>query len=368
MKSRTRLKSFGVSGTFLDDTHNPSFESADVAVFGVAFDATTSYNTGARFGPSAIMAASHQIEFEIPAIGISLASRVKIHSLGNLEYSQNQTEKKRGTPKTAALTARMVHEVQTLAEKIFREKKLLVGFGGEHSVSNGIFRAMAKQYVPKDITIVHFDAHLDMRDAWDGLQYSHGSVMRRCLEKGFQTVHIGIRDHISEEEAKFIKKTGLANRIFPCATMPQAYYGKKNSSFLRKNFVWNGRITKELTKKILPQIRTPYAYLTIDVDAFDPKDFPGTGTPLPFGLDFSSTQDFLFELILHLKKNGVCLLGFDIQETAPQLRRPVKNYDARETVSTKTEMNAALLIYKLLLWHFLERFSNPKNPKKVRQL
>lgn len=368
MKSRTRLKSFGVSGTFLDDTHNPFFEPSDAAVFGVAFDATTSYNTGARFGPSAIMAASHQIEFEIPAIGISLASRVKIHALGVLNYPHKKTEKKLEIQKIAALTTRMVRDVQTIAQKILQTNKLLVCLGGEHSVSNGIFRAMAEQYAPKDITIVHFDAHLDMRNAWDGLQYSHGSVMRRCLEEGFQTVHIGIRDHISEEEAKFIKKTGLANRIFPCATMPQAYYGKKNSSFLQKNFIWNGRITKELRKKILSQIRTPYAYLTIDVDAFDPRDFPGTGTPLPFGLDFASTQDFLFELILHLKKNKIRLLGFDIQETAPQLRRPVKNYDARETVSTQTEMNAALLTYKLLLWNYLKRFSSPKNPKKARRL
>lgn len=360
MTALNKLRPFGVPGTFLDNTQNPSLEEANAAIFGIAFDATASYNKGAWFGPQAIMAASHQIEYETPVFGISLSDKVKIHSFGELKYPR-QLRKGQWVEwenqKIEELLEEMVSDAEEIASLIFQKKRLLVGLGGEHSTSNGIFRALAKEFEPKEITLVHLDAHLDMRESWEGQKYNHASIIHRALDFGFQSVHIGIRDHVTEEEAEFLKKKHLVSRVFPCPTMPLAYYVEYAGVFEKQNFLWKGIFSEAVCRKIFSQIKTKFAYFSIDVDAFDPAFFPGTGTPLPFGLDFSSTQDFLYELFLHMKQKGIRLLGFDVQEVSPQLRKNVAKYDALETVSTQTEMNAALLVYKILLWNYLDRFS-----------
>ncbi len=353
------LKPFQVPGTFLDNTNNPPITVADACVLGIAFDATASYNKGAWFGPNAIMAASHQIEYEVPVFGVPLTDKVKIHSVGVLEYPRQLKEDfwiEWADAQMERLCKKMVSDVEEVSNRILKQKKLLVGFGGEHSTANGIFRALAKNYNPKEVTILHLDAHLDMREELDGSEYSHGSVIKRALDLGFQTIHLGIRDHISAEEAETIQSMNLSDRIFPCPTMPKTYYKKKSAIFKSPNFLWNGIFSPTITKNIVKKIRTPFAYFSIDVDAFDPAHFPGTGTPLPFGLDFSSTQDFFYALLVEFKKNDTVLLGFDIQEVSPQLEKNAKQYNALQTMSTQTEMNAALLAYKILLWQFLDRF------------
>ncbi len=355
----TKLRPFKVPGTFLDNTKNPSWKEADVAVFGIAFDATASYNKGAWFGPDSIMAASHQIEYEVPAYGVPLTDKINPHSLGVLEYPR---QLKNGLwvewphAKLESLCNEMVQDTKEVAKRILQENKLLIGFGGEHSTANGIFQALAEQFSPKEITLVHLDAHLDLREALEELHYSHGSVIKRGIELGFNSIHIGIRDHISGEEAQTIRSQKLSSRIFPCPTMPQAYYKNGSGVFEKKNFLWKGIFSQETIEQILELVSTRFAYFSIDVDAFDPAFFPGTGTPLPFGLDFSSTQDFFYQLFQHLKQKKTRLLGFDIQEVAPQLEKTAKEYCALQAFSTQTEMNAALLAYKLLLWNFSERF------------
>lgn len=361
MEAFRKIKTAGVKGTFLDDQENPVFEEADVCVLGVAFDATASYKKGAFFGPSAIMDASHEIEHEIPVFGVSLAEKVKIHWLGLLEYEEEKQEKK-DFEKRDALAGQMVSDVEEIASKAFEKHKFLVTLGGEHSVSNGIFNAIAKKFNAKKVTIVHIDAHLDLRDSFEGMKYSHGSVMKNALDAGFRIISLGIRDQVSFEEIETIKEKGIAGRIFPCPVMPSAFYTKKGV-FEKNQFLWKGIISAKIAKKIFSSIKTPFVYLTIDVDGFDPMFFPGTGTPLPFGLDFASGQEFLFSLMQFCKKSKKQLLGFDVQETAPQLQKNAEKYSHEDAVSTQTEMNAAILIYNLIAWNFLERFSG-KNKKR----
>ncbi len=356
---RGRLGDGNIFGTFLDNDSNPSLENADAAILGVAFDATASYAKGARLGPYAIMTASHQIEYPPPGSTERLSDRVKMHFAGILESSYVE-----GNNDADAASKAMASDVKRVSKEILKKGKLLAVFGGEHSVPNGIFMALAEIHKPSDVTVLQIDAHLDLRKAFEGMEFSHGSVMRNCAELGFRTVHVGIRDQISGKpdtggEAEYILEKGLADRIFFCATQPKEFYSErmKNAGgdwILKDNLIFNGILEEKIINKIERLVNeTKYLWLTIDVDGFDPSVFPGTGTPLPHGLQLGGVERLIYRI---LKGKKPKLLGFDIAEVMPQMRSKVKNYSVDEAVSTITEMNAALLAYKIFFWNFLERF------------
>ena len=328
--------------TFLDDTQNPLFSDADIVLFGVAFDYTASYKKGAWFGPHAIFDASHQIEWEPPLSAMALPEVVKIHNVGILEYAKDED---------ACL--QMVQDTQQLAKEAFAANKKIMVFGGEHSISNGIFRAIAEQHKSQDVTVLHIDAHLDLRDALHENKYSHGSVLRRCRELGFSTIHVGIRDHISAEEREYVLQQKIENNIFFCATMPREFYKKK------ENLIFDKTISVQQISAICKQIKTSRLYVTIDVDGFDSSEMPGTGTPLPHGLSIATVKDLLFQVIEFCKKNKVEILGFDITEVSPQFKQVSSSYDVNVLVDQRTEMNAALLAYFVIFSMYQDRFSKP---------
>ncbi len=355
--SKGRLGDGKIFGTFLDNDANPSLENADAAILGVAFDATASYAKGMRLGPHAIMAASHQIEYPPPGSTDRLSDRVKMHFVGILEYPRAEKD-------ADASSRAMVADVQQLSKEILEKGKLLAVFGGEHSVLNGVFKTLAEIYKPSDVTVLQIDAHLDLRKAFEGMEFSHGSIMRNCAELGFRTVHVGIRDQISGKpdtggEADYILEKGLAERIFFCATQPHEFYSgrMKNAErnwILKDNLIFNGVLEGKIIGKIERLVQeTKHLWLTIDVDGFDSSVFPGTGTPLPHGLQLAGVERLLYRI---LKGKKPKLLGFDIAEVMPQMCSKVNNYSVDDAVSTITEMNAALLAYKIFFWNFLDRF------------
>ena len=351
-----RLTDGKIFGTFLDNEANPSLDEADAGILGVAFDSTASYKKGTRLGPQAIMQASHQIEYPPTGSMERLSDLVKLHFVGILEYPEVEEHED-----IDAVSKAMVAEVQSISEKILSRKKLLALLGGEHSVLNGTLKALGSIYQPADITILQIDAHLDLRKDFDGLKFSHGSIMRNALGAGFKAVQIGIRDQISGREdtggeAEFIAKARLAGRIFYCATQPGDFYSgreKLGRWIERDNLIYDGQVNESQAKSIESLISTKYLWITIDVDGFDPAIFPGTGTPLPHGLTLPGVERLIYTL---LTKQQTKLLGFDIVEVAPQMRTDARKYSPRETVSTVTEMNAALLAYKIFFWNFLQRF------------
>ncbi|MBU0635739.1 arginase family protein [Candidatus Micrarchaeota archaeon] len=360
MSIEEKLKTARLPDTVLNDFKNPSIEESDVCVLGVAFDATTYYAKGTWFGPEAIMAAFDPLDWEDPLFGIDFQEKVKTHFLGLLEYPktiQNGKIQNWSIQKIDSFSEEMIQDVQEVTLKVLEQKKLLVSLGGEHSISIGVFNAIAKKFNPKKVTIIQLDAHPDLRENLNGLKHSHGSVMKHALDLGFPIIQIGVRDQLYREEINLIKEKKLASAIFPCPTMPLAYYPVRHSFLELENFLWNGVFSLEAVDRILNQVKTPFVYLTIDVDGFDPVFFPGVGTPLPFGLDLASAQDFLFRLFRHFKEKKIQVLGFDVVEVAPQLKMNVEEYNPLQTISTLTEVNAALLTYKLLLWLFLDRFN-----------
>lgn len=338
-----------ISGTFVDDTQNFSFKEADVAMLGVSFDLSTTYSQGAWFGPFAIIDASYQVNFEAPYFKHKLTGKIIIHSIGVLEYKKNSKNEKEALKESEI----MVKDVKRESLLALNENKFLMTFGGDHSIANGIFQAMKEKFESKKVTIIHFDGHTDLWQAFHGNKYSHASIMSNAKELGFPSIHIGIRDHLGEDAELFAKHNLLINTFF-CATMPKKFYEMFKIS--SKNLIFDSQISDAMIKKICSQIKTKYAYISFDIDVLDSSIIQGTGTPLPLGLSVGALEKILFEIILFCKKNNIVLLGFDLVEVSPQLKIQADYYDAKNCISTSTEMTAALIAYKILFWQYLERF------------
>ena len=256
-------------------------EEGAIAILGIPYDSTTCFRPGARFAPDGIRFFSENLEEYSLKIGKSL-SDVGFVDLGNI-FVPSEPEK-------------MVDEVY----RVVRNVEIPVVLGGEHSVSYPVVRALLERY--GNLTVVHFDAHADLRNEYSGTKYSHACVMRRILELGVRIVQFGVRS-ATEEEAELRTKS-------PLITVLESF----DELFL-----------------LLPSLDTPI-YFSIDVDFFDPAFAPGTGTPEPPG--FSPVE--FFEFIYKLP--AVKLVGFDVVEVSPP-------YDP----SGVTQMLAAKIVRELIL-------------------
>ena len=190
------------------------------------------------------------------------------------------------------------------------EKKFPLVLGGEHSLTVGSIKPFVKRY--KEITLLHFDAHADLRDSYNNERYSHASAIRRCLDfKNVKVVSFGIRN-LSKSEMDFYKKNKKRITIF---------WGKDKE-------IWD-------LKKLNNLVRNKNVYVTFDVDCFDSSIMPATGTPEPGGLIWQ-------EVLTIIKKISRIsnIVGADINELAP-----IKNFDSYNFLTAK-------LAYKILAYTF----------------
>jgi len=270
------------------------FEKADYVVLGVPFDVTSTYRTGARFGPNAIRQASLNIETYSFRTGIDVED-LKIHDLGDLHISTD-------TEKTLERTALVIKE-------IFGEGKTPVIIGGEHTVTLGVVKGLEKKC--SDTAIVSFDAHLDLRNEFMGLKLSHTTFMRRINEqlKPAKIIEVGTRA-VCKEELAYAKKAGIeyftTHQIRKEGTQQVV-------RLLKKNLEGYGRI-----------------YLTVDMDVLDPAYAPAVQNPEPEGLEPHTLLDIL---------GSICdrrIIGFDVVEVAP-------NYD-----NGTSAIQAAKVIFEIL--------------------
>ena len=196
------------------------YETAEIAILPVPYDGTSTWLKGADKGPRAILEASPNMEF----YDIETDSEVYKHGIATLE------------PVTADSSPQaMAQEVEQRVEAILKDKKFPVLLGGEHSVSSGAFKAIAKYY--DTLSILQLDAHSDMRDEYEGSPYNHACVMARGKEITPSVVQVGIRSSAIEE-----KHNIDPDRIF--YAKPDRRYRfriyladpfKRNSGKLRKN-------------------------------------------------------------------------------------------------------------------------------------
>ena len=285
-------------GRFLDlEPEYSRNESSRFVVLPIPYERTVSYGRGTSKAPEAIIEASTQVDLydeelqgEFFQAGVFNAEAVDCRA-GGPEDIQDRIEKRCG--------------------EFLKDGKFVLALGGEHSISAGLVKAAVKQW--PGLSVLHFDAHADMRDSYQQSKYSHACVMRRISELGIPTVSVGIRSY-SLEESRVIN----AERIITATQVAQARGNRSEVS------AWMKRALDGLSDKV---------YVSVDIDALDPAQAPGTGTPEPGGLDWYEVTG----LIRQVGKNKE-IVSADIVEVVPKVCDEI------------TEFLAARLAYKIIAY------------------
>lgn len=264
----------GFLGLEKSDAVKPQDARAVIIPFG--FEASVSYGGGTNKGPSAMIKASHQVELFDEELWKEPFRKYGVATLK--------------TPPIKKSVPQALNQLESLVGAVLDNGQFPFVFGGEHSITAGAIRPFAKRH--KNLTIVHLDAHADLRDGYDGEHFSHAAALRRCLDqKGHEhirLVSIGIRN-ISAGEIPFLEKNKKRIEIF-----------------------WAKDKRDWTLQAILKAVGKGPVYLTFDIDAFDSSLIPATGTPEPGGLFWDDTMTILRGVAKQAK-----VVGADIVELAP---------------------------------------------------
>ncbi|NLC19117.1 MAG: agmatinase [Clostridiales bacterium] len=243
------------------------YDSSDIVIFGVPFDGTTSYRPGTRFASAAIRNESYGIETYSPYLDKDLLD-IKVFDAGDLEIGFGNTEK-------------VLEAIEGMTGMLLDDNKKPLMIGGEHLVTLGCVRAVAKKY--PGVHIVHFDAHADLRNEYLGEKLSHACVMRRC------------HDIIGDDR---IYQFGIRS-------------GDREEFEWAKDHVFMQKFNLDRLDAVIEILRNKPVYLTIDLDVLDPSVFPGTGTPEAGGISFN-------ELLAAISKVFTLnIVAADITELSP---------------------------------------------------
>lgn len=264
-----------------------SYESSKYVIVGVPFDVTSTYRLGAKFAPLAIRDASQNIECYSFRSKIDIED-LKTHDLGDLHVAGD-----------VELT---LERLALVTKDLFNDHKIPVFIGGEHTITLGIARSL-----DKNAAIVSFDAHLDLRNKYLGLNVSHTTFMRRVNEcvRPLKILEVGTRA-VCKEELEYAKKSGI---------------DYITSNQIRKNGV---KKTCETIENIINCFEK--VYITIDLDVLDPSIVPAVPNPEPEGLDTTTLLDLL-EIVC--KRN---VIGFDVVEVAPQYDQGITAIQATKII------------------------------------
>lgn len=257
----------------LDDEHS-GYESSAALILPIPYEGTVSYGQGTREGPRAIIEASRQVELYDRELDDEPALSYGIHTLPAI------------APVVSGPSA-MVDAIAAYAEEQLRTGKLLVGLGGEHTVSAGIARAV--QAVHGEFVMVQIDAHSDLRDEYEGSPYSHASVARRVFDQGMTVAQFGIRS-ICREEIDLIRAEPERLRVW-----------------FAEDVQAGGHLPA-----LAELVRGKNVFLTIDLDGFDPALVGATGTPEPNGLSWNQGLE-----IIRTVAREARVVAIDCVELAP---------------------------------------------------
>lgn len=272
----------------------PEEKQADFVIVPFGYEATVTYGPGAKNGPSAIISASSQVELFDEELWGETYKTAKIATFKTGAVPKNEKQAKT--------------KLQNIIRKILVSKSLPIVLGGEHSITPFIIEEFINSG-KKDFSILHFDAHADLRDGYLGKKYSHAAAMRRCLDlPGINLVQVGIRN-ISNENNELI-------------------FWEKNQARI-KTFWAKDKANWKL-QQILENLNGS-VYLTFDVDVFDSAVMPATGTPEPGGIGWYESLNILRAVCKNKK-----IIGADFVELSP-----IKNLSAPDFLVAK-------LIYKTI--------------------
>ena len=270
-------------------------EKVIVVPFGL--EKTVSYGGGTKNGPKEIIKASHQVELYDEELKCEPFKKIGIKTLKPFKINKNINK--------------AINQIGEVNNKILNNNLFPITLGGEHSITPGCIKPFVKKY--NKLTLLHFDAHADLRESYAGEKFSHASAIKRCIDyNNVSVVSFGIRN-ISAEEIPILNRN------------------KK-----RINIYWAKDKKKWDLKKFKKQIKNKNVYITFDVDGLDSSIMPATGTPEPGGIFW----DEALEIIKIACKNSK-IVGADVNELAP-----IKGFNSYNFLVAK-------LVYKILSYKFL---------------
>jgi agmatinase len=235
------------------------YENSDIVIAGCPLDITSSFRSGSKFAPDSIRKASWTLETYSPYFGRDLKD-FRISDLGNIPLLPVNLE-------------RSFNLIEKRVLQLLRDSKKPLFLGGEHLITYPIVKAINKRF--STTQIIHFDAHWDMRDSYEGMEFCHATVMKKVEELGnLRVFHVGVR---SGTEDEFRGRSVI-----------------KSPERLREEI--------EFEKPV---------YITFDMDVLDPSLVPGVTTPEPGGLMFDQVMDYIVAL------SGFEVIGADVVELAP---------------------------------------------------
>ena len=270
-------------------------EKVIVVPFGL--EKTVSYGGGTRNGPKEIIKASHQVELYDEELNCEPFKKIGIKTLKPFKIEKN--------------VKKALSVMSKINQEILEKKLFPMTLGGEHSITPGCITPFTKKF--RNICLLHFDAHADLRDSYNGEKFSHASAIRRCLDyPNVSVISFGIRN-ISKEEIPFLKRNSKRIKIF---------WAKDKSK-------WDLNKFKRL-------IKNKNVYITFDVDGLDSGIMPATGTPEPGGMFWDETLN-----ILKIAAKNSNIVGADLNELSP-----IKGFNSYNFLAAK-------LVYKILSYKFL---------------
>lgn len=284
----------------LDEAHS-SLHGSKIAILSAPYEHTVSYGGGTRNGPKGILKASAYVEFYDDEFERELCFDVGIATLKRLKFGDKVDQD-------------ALDSIRDAVSSLIKAGKFVVTLGGEHTISTAPILAHLEVY--PNMSLLHFDAHSDLRDTYQDSKYSHACFAARVAETmdPKKITQVGIRAQCIEE-AEFIRVNGV--NTFYANAIRRGVHGN----------VWQQEVVDTLAEDV---------YVTFDVDYFDPGIMPATGTPEPDGFLYSETLDVFRALI----KSGRRIVGFDVVELAPMegMHHP--------------DILTARLIYKMLNFAF----------------
>lgn len=294
-----------------------SLEEASIVFFSVPWDATVSYGEGTAEGPEAILEASYQLDwydFDLSSpwekgyATIPINQEIKdknnlIREIAKkiIDYLElgNNPDDQEIEPELSIVneaSKELNSWVYQECVNLLKKGKKIALIGGDHSSPYGYIKALTEYY--PQFSILHIDAHADLRKAYEGFTFSHASIMYNVMELPHidKLVQVGIRDLCQEE----IDKINSDDRIILF------------DDWQLKNNIYEGITWQKQCEKIVENL-SENVYISFDVDGLNQAFCPNTGTPVPGGLDFNQA----IYLVQSLVKSGKKIIGFDLCEVSP---------------------------------------------------
>lgn len=288
----------------LSKDERPGYEKASAVIVPFPLEASVCYGGGTKNGPKEIIKASYELETFDETFWCEPYKFIGIETFETLKTDQKSIKDS-------------LQVLEKTVDTLLTDGKFPLILGGEHSLTSGAIRPFIKRH--KDLVLLHFDAHADLRDGYLGEFFSHASAIRRCLDhKNISVVSLGIRN-ISTEEAMYLDEN--KNRI-------QVFWAKDRAHFH--------------PSQLKPYLSGKTVYVTFDVDGLDPSLIPATGTPEPGGLLWEEVID-----VLTYASSVSKIVGADVCELSPISKMHSPNFII------------AKLVYKILTFAFCNRL-----PKK----